>query len=156
MNSMCTGALITGMGNEEVARYLLANGLQGMDACVFLDGKDEKMVVDRSGGQPVPLNRSGVSAEKRFTFYDQVHTTGMDIKQALDACAVVTLGKDMTLRDYAQVRKLRIVWTVNSSLLPQGCYRMRGLGRGQTLKLLIVDEVAELIKRGVSIACCSC
>jgi 2-keto-4-pentenoate hydratase/2-oxohepta-3-ene-1,7-dioic acid hydratase in catechol pathway len=26
----------------------------------------------------------------------------MDIKQALDACAAVTLGKDMTLRDYAQ------------------------------------------------------
>ncbi len=53
----------------------------------------------------------------------------MDIKQALDACAAVTLGKDMTLRDHAQ-----------------GCYRMRGLSRGQTLHLLIVDEVMKLIK----------
>ncbi len=31
----------------------------------------------------------------------------MDIKQALNAIAVVTLGKDMTFRDYAQVRKPR-------------------------------------------------
>ena len=33
----------------------------------------------------------------------------MDIKQGLQACALVTLGKDMSLRDYAQ-----------------GCWRMRG------------------------------
>ena len=30
--------------------------------------------------------------------HDQVHTTGMDIKQTLDAVAVITLGKDMTFR----------------------------------------------------------
>ena len=41
------------------------------------------------------------------------HTTGQDIKQGLDARAVVTLSNDMTLRDMAQ-----------------GCYRMRGLGQG--------------------------
>lgn len=29
----------------------------------------------------------------RFTFYDQVHTTGMDIKQALSCTAAVTLGE---------------------------------------------------------------
>eukprot|EP00954_Amorphochlora_amoebiformis_P016362 1281780-Amorphochlora_amoeboformis.AAC.1 len=118
-----TGALVTGMTNEEVARFLLARGLEGIDACVFLDESDRKVVVDRSGGRPVPLSRCGVSPERYFTFYDQVHTTGMDIKQALDAKACVTLGKDMTLRDYAQ-----------------GCYRLRGLARGQTLSLLIVDE----------------
>ena len=66
---------------------------------------------------------------QRFTFYDQIHTTGMDIKQSLDACAAVTLGKDMTLRDLAQ-----------------GCWRMRGLGQGQTVQLLIVNEVLELVR----------
>ena len=50
----------------------------------------------------------------------QVHTTGMDIKQAVDACAALTLGKDMVFRDYAQ-----------------GAFRMRGIGRGQTICLLI-------------------
>jgi hypothetical protein len=33
----------------------------------------------------------------------------MDIKQALNACAVVTLGKDMTFRDYAQVTQARVL-----------------------------------------------
>jgi hypothetical protein len=86
------------------------------------------MLVDRKGGAPVPLARSGCTIEKRFTFYDQVHTTGMDIKQALHAKAVVTLGKDMNLRDYSQ-----------------GCWRMRGLGKGQRIHTLIVREVEELI-----------
>jgi hypothetical protein len=37
-----------------------------------------------------------------FSITVQVHTTGMDIKQHLNACAVLTLGKDMTFREYAQ------------------------------------------------------
>ena len=70
-----TGALITGMTNEEVARYLLRNGLKGMKGCVYLDNSDEKMVVLREGGKPIPLDRCGVAMDQRFTFYDQVHTT---------------------------------------------------------------------------------
>ena len=68
----------------------------------------------------------------RFTFYDQVHTTGMDIKQCLNAKALVTLGKDMTWRDYAQ-----------------GAFRMRGLGIGQKICLIVIPEVDKLVsKRG--------
>ena len=44
----------------------------------------------------------GIPLEKRFAFYDQVHTTGMDIQHVLSASAALTLGKDMTWRDYAQ------------------------------------------------------
>ena len=43
----------------------------------------------------------------------------MDIKQVLNAEAVLTLGKDMTFRDYAQ-----------------GAFRMRGIGQGQKIKLV--------------------
>jgi hypothetical protein len=119
------GALITGLENHEVAAALLRLGLRGMDACVFLDEKDQKMVLVRGGGR-VPLAQCGVPLERRFTFYDQIHTVGMDIKQTLDATAAVTLGKDMTLRDYAQA-----------------CWRMRGIGKGQTVHLYIVGEVCE-------------
>ena len=42
-----------------------------------------------------------------------MHTTGMDIKHVLDAEAVLTLGKDLVFRDYAQ-----------------GAFRMRGIGHG--------------------------
>jgi hypothetical protein len=63
-----------------------------------------------------------------------VHTTGMDIKQAVDACAALTLGKDMVFRDYAL-----------------GAFRMRGIGMGQTITLLVVPEIADRIDTQVSI-----
>lgn len=42
----------------------------------------------------------------------------MDIKQGLSTVAAVTLGKDMTFRDYAQ-----------------GAFRMRGIGKGQKVQV---------------------
>ena len=52
----------------------------------------------------------------------------MDVKHAIDACAVVTLSKDSNLRDVAQ-----------------GCWRMRGLDRGQNVHFLVPLEVCSLI-----------
>ena len=52
----------------------------------------------------------------------------MDIHQCIDARAALTLGKDMTFRDYAQ-----------------GAFRMRGIGKGQTIELFIIPEVMKLI-----------
>jgi len=52
----------------------------------------------------------------------------MDIKHCIDARAALTLGKDMTFRDYAQ-----------------GAFRMRGIGIGQTIEVLIIPEVLKLI-----------
>jgi hypothetical protein len=123
------GALITGMSNYDVAKYLLANGLpEQFEGVVFLDHKDRKMILMRSGMNVVRLNQSGIPPHKRFSFYDQIHTTGMDIHQCIDARAALTLGKDMTFRDYAQ-----------------GAFRMRGIGKGQTVDLFIIPEVMRLI-----------
>ena len=96
--------------------------------CIFLDDRDVKMVVGDDGGPAYELDRCGVALDLRMTFYDHVHTTGIDIKQALSAVAVVTLGKDMTLRDYSQ-----------------GCWRMRALGKGQCIHLLFTPEIRGLI-----------
>ena len=123
------GALITGMSNYDVARYLLSNGLPKMfEGVVFLDNKDRKMILMRQGMNVVRLNQSGIPPNRRFSFYDQIHTTGMDIHQAIDARAVLTLGKDMTFRDYAQ-----------------GAFRMRGIGKGQTIELFVIPEVMRLV-----------
>ena len=73
------------------------------------------------------LERCGLPKERRFSFFDQVHTTGMDIPQGASARAVLTLGKDLTFRDYAQ-----------------GAYRMRGIGKGQTIVLFVIPEVQRL------------
>ena len=132
-----TGALVTGMSNLMVARFLLENGLAWAEGCVFLDENDKQMILMRKGWEVIPLQRvAAMPLTKRFSFYDQVHTTGMDIKQSAAAQAAITLGKDMVLRDYAQ-----------------GAWRMRGLGRGQTLKVVVIPEVARLISAEVSKGC---
>jgi hypothetical protein len=53
----------------------------------------------------------------------------MDVKQLLNARAVLTLGKDMTFREYAQ-----------------GAFRMRGIGAGQTIHLYMIPEVKALVE----------
>jgi hypothetical protein len=129
-----TGALITGFSNLEVARYLLEHGLQnnGIDGVVYLDEGDRKMVLVAATGNLVKLEECGVAVERRFAFYDQVHTTGMDIKHAPNARALLTLGKDMVFRDLAQ-----------------GAYRMRRICRGQTITYLIIPEIRNLIMREI-------
>jgi hypothetical protein len=124
-----TGALITGMDNSEVAAFLLLHLPPWFEGVVFLDKSDRQMVARRGGtGRLVALAQCGIPPDRRFTFYDQVHTTGMDIKQAPIARAVLTIGKDMTFRDYSQ-----------------GAYRMRGIGRGQRIHLIVIPEVAARI-----------
>ncbi len=83
----------------------------------------------------VRMEQLGISLERRFTFYDQTHTTGMDIPQHYTARAILTLSKDMTFRDFAQ-----------------GAYRMRGIGNGQTLTIMIIPEVAALIVNNAAVA----
>ena len=62
----------------------------------------------------------------------------MDIKQSITATAMVTLGKDMTFRDYAQA-----------------CWRMRGLGRGQSVRVIVVPELSQLITTAFPNSPCS-
>jgi len=105
------------------------------DGVVFLDENDEKQVLVRATGRAVPADQCGVPLDRRFAFYDQIHTTGMDIKHVVNATAVITLGKDMTFRDYVQ-----------------GAYRMREIGSGQKIQVYIIPEVADLIAREIRAA----
>ncbi|GET91118.1 hypothetical protein, conserved [Leishmania tarentolae] len=127
------GALITNMDNEEVARYLLARLPAALfDGVVFLDRRDRQMILQRDNGLVIPVSQCGVPLARRFTFFDQVHTTGTDVKQSSTAVAVITFGKDLVLRDYAQ-----------------GAYRMRGIGKGQRLCLYLIPEVVSRIKEAL-------
>jgi len=105
----------------------------GSKGVVFLDDNDDKMILMRASGRVVPLANSGVPPEQRFAFYDQIHCTGVDLKLPLDAIAAVTVGKSMTLRDYSQA-----------------CWRCRGLETGQTLVVLLIPEVVELVRRSAN------
>mmetsp|Transcript_74196 Transcript_74196/g.197960 ORF Transcript_74196/g.197960 Transcript_74196/m.197960 type:complete len:3050 (-) Transcript_74196:601-9750(-) len=134
-----TGALITGYSNREVAALLLEEGLEWCDGVVFLDDNDEKQVLVRATGRAVPADQCGVPLDRRFAFYDQIHTTGMDIKHVVNAVAVITLGKDMVFRDYVQ-----------------GAYRMRGIGVGQRVHIYMIPEVHDLILRELRAAGGAC
>ncbi len=134
-----TGALITGLTNLQVAQKLLELGLPWCEGIVFLDELDRKMVLVRTTGRVLKMSQCGIPAEKRFAFYDQIHTTGMDINHILDAKAVLTLSKDMVFRDIAQ-----------------GAYRMRGINKGQTIHLYIIPEVKDLLFRELSKANITC
>ena len=118
------GALITGYSNLEVAATLLPLLGAEFGGVVYLDQGGNKAILLRGGGT-MGLERCGLPKERRFSFFDQVHTTGMDIPQASNARAVLTLSAELTFRDYAQA-----------------AYRMRGIGKGQTLLLLVTPEVA--------------
>jgi Ca2+-binding EF-hand superfamily protein len=140
-----TGALVTGMTNEQVARALLELGLPHVDGVVYMDSADNKLVLERrrdvgAGAaegeryRTVPLALSGLSPERRFTFYDQVHTTGTDVKQHFTAKAAITVGKDTVFRDYAQ-----------------GAFRMRGIESGQRLGLLLIPELFSTINAQIAL-----
>ena len=129
-----SGALITGLSNECVARKLLTYvALEWCEGVVFIDDSDERVIVVKATGRVLKLSQCGIAIDKRFAFYDQIHTTGMDVKHTQNAKAVLTLGKDMCFRDYAQ-----------------GAFRMRGIGEGQTLSILVIPEVSELMRRELS------
>eukprot|EP00931_Biecheleriopsis_adriatica_P032930 TRINITY_DN19156_c0_g1_i1.p1 TRINITY_DN19156_c0_g1~~TRINITY_DN19156_c0_g1_i1.p1 ORF type:complete len:5580 (-),score=1373.58 TRINITY_DN19156_c0_g1_i1:6-15065(-) len=142
-----TGALVTGLTNKEVAEHLL--GLRkrtdgsmpvtlpdSIEGVVFIEEDGAKRILNRQSREVGKLADSGVPITARFCFYDQIHTTGMDIQHRLDAVAALTLGKDMVWRDFAQ-----------------GAYRMRGIGRGQSICLYIIPEIEQLISRDMSAAC---
>jgi hypothetical protein len=46
-----TGALITGMSNHDVARFLMDHGLRTMSGVVYLDAADRQMILVRGGGR---------------------------------------------------------------------------------------------------------
>ncbi|KAL1504687.1 hypothetical protein AB1Y20_008467 [Prymnesium parvum] len=124
-----TGALVSGFTNVEAARFLLQEGLRGMQACVFLDESGQKMVLMRDGLKLLRLDRCGVGVENRFTFFDHIHTTGTDVEQPPHARSALTLSKDVTFRDLAQ-----------------GAFRMRGIGAGQTVLLFMPPGVLQLLR----------
>ena len=70
-----TGALITGMSNKEVAKFLMEKGLdKRLDGVVYLGDNDTKMIYEVRRKDAIKEEDSLVPMERRFCFYDQVHT----------------------------------------------------------------------------------
>lgn len=124
------GSLFAGISNIDVAYKifsLLQPPLKGvvfynLNKLVVLEKKDDRFVT-------VAFRESSLSPEERFTYYDQRHTIGADIKQPVMGKATVSIGKESMISDLLQA-----VW------------RMRGLAHGQSVKLCLTKETASLLK----------
>lgn len=138
------GAMFTGISNERVARdflgYIQEKRLPIKFVLYFNEGNelcalpttvpaDKSIPVILKSTQPDYIAKKlDCTPSECFTYYDQWHTTGIDIRQAVNANAFITISEKTLKRDYLQ-----------------GAFRMRGLASGQTLEASISSEVARKI-----------
>ena len=115
--------------NSEMAHQIAT--IQGKEV-VFYNAQGEQTITD--GSQDMPLSQTHKSFEERLTFLDQSHTTGADVTQKLDAISIVTIGRNMLLRD-----------------LLQSVWRLRGLAKSQRVRFLVSEEVAGIIRQKLNL-----
>ena len=86
------------------------------------------MILLRSTFTAVPLAQGAVPKTRQFAFYDDVHCVGMDISHLSNARAVLTLGKDMTFRDFVQgAFRMRGIVSAHTHTARSGVQHMRAL-----------------------------
>lgn len=114
------GALVRASASEVAATVFASLPGEAVRGVTFYD-RDHRLVVQQRGA-PCTVSQDVCSLETRecFTYYEHVHTTGSDLALPPSGVAVLTIGKDTTLRD-----------------LMQSAMRMRQLGKGQRLILAV-------------------
>jgi hypothetical protein len=114
------GAHFRGVDNQEVAK-LICSKLDEYESAVegvllfhsgklcFMNRYSPSDYTVLSGTSPSVIKQeTGLTPDKLFTFYDQEHITGIDITQAPDAIAVLTLKETTQIHEVLQgSRRLR-------------------------------------------------
>ena len=77
-----------------------------------------------------PLSSTQVEEALLFRYLNDMRTRGTDIKLPLMTKGILTIGKDLCL-----------------SKLVQAAYRLRQLGKGQTLEFWLLDETFDSIRK---------
>lgn len=131
-----SGGILKGIPHEEIARQLftLPWFRDSFDGVLFFDEKGNKKVLEKEGKIAVSFENSSIPMNRRFTFYDQKHSTGTNIKQLHNAKGVISVSKQMILRE-----------------LMQGAKRFRLLHKGQQLDIVIYNEDAQVIKETLNV-----
>jgi serine/threonine protein kinase len=97
-----SGALITGFSNLDVAKYLTSNLPAHFKAVTFFNDDSGEIEVILRGGRIIPVAACHLPKQFIFTYLDDRHTRGTDLKFPLDARAIVTIGREMTKDKYMQ------------------------------------------------------
>ncbi len=129
------GALVTGFSNDDVAAFFMKDVANAFfrarfQACVYWNQNDEPVALQRGGGglTPVPIASCSVPKTNWFVYFDHIHTTGTDIRLPRSSFGIVTISGDTILRDYQQA-----------------CWRLRQLGEGQQIRLLLAPQICRLV-----------
>ncbi len=132
------GALFKGVTNTTVAKEMLAyleeheSEIKGI---AFFNEANELVVLESGREEAVPINDSTLKPYERYSYYDQRHTIGADIKQTLQAKAIVTISEKLFLKDLLQA-----VW------------RMRGLADSQSVRFLVPRKVHDVISSNTELS----
>src|SRR5208337_4948993 len=95
---------------------------------IFYNAQNEQSIT--AGLKEMPLRESKISEGDRKTFLDQVHTTGADVPQKKRAIGLVTVGRNMLLRD-----------------LCQSVWRLREIDKSQKVAFVISKEIEGMIRQ---------
>ncbi|KAH3760540.1 DUF3638 family protein [Pelomyxa schiedti] len=91
-----SGALITGMDNSQVAEHLLRGLPDPFRGVVYVDECTGSLMVLHRNLAKLPLASCHLSKSELFSYLDDVHTRGTDLKLPLTARGIVTLGRSMS------------------------------------------------------------
>ncbi|EHL31678.1 DUF3638 domain-containing protein [Legionella drancourtii] len=95
--------------------------------CAIDINKPNKPIVLKTTDEKEISRLLGSTPEQRFTYYDQSHTLGTDIAQALQAHAFVLADEKTSLQAFLQ-----------------GSMRMRGLGLEQTMEIIVSEKLKDI------------
>lgn len=99
------GAYFKGLDNHGVASRILCDAKEAEDvlAVVFFDESEKCFkVMDQVTGKVQVFSNSQVDPERRKTYYDQSRSFGSDVKQGIDAAALLMTNKNSTKSDVGQ------------------------------------------------------
>jgi hypothetical protein len=143
------GALFKGLPNlkvaEALAQQLAVRELNTLKHILYFNEIDQlcalpiirNQLVEQSVspiliGSTLPeiiFEKTGSKPEQYFIYFDQAHTTGIDIQQPPYAHGVLSIDHDNLIRDFAQ-----------------GSTRLRGLANNQTLEIILVEAAKQHFK----------
>lgn len=118
-----SGGYLKEGGNTKIALEL---SLKLGKPAVFYNKDNQQAIIEN--GKEVLLTESTTPVDQRCAFLDQSHTTGSDVAYKQDAVGLVTISRNMLLRD-----------------LLQSVWRLRGLDKSQKVKFIISKEVQGII-----------
>lgn len=113
-------------GNNASIAHQLAQ--QRGKEVVYYNKQGEQTITD--GEKDLPFAQTTKSEGDRITFLDQSHTIGADVKQKRDAVGLVTISRNMLLRD-----------------LLQSVWRLRELDKSQSVRFVTNHEVEGIIRQ---------